>query len=550
MPPIYLAAGSEHGDIIGDIFETGKKYVGSDTTGIVVAGQPFRYGFAVYKNNNFLTPANQVVLPFPPESISIDEPAATSIIHTQNSGKWIERRGQLTKTITISGTTGFNFEPRLFAAARRVLPQAVVVEQEGPTSGLAQFITLRNLFRWYWLTFSNEDFKDVRASTVFAFINEKDDEAWIVEPISFRMTRTAPRNKFTYNYDIVMQTVAPLEDAVLLPDNLSIVQTLRNAATVLFNTANEIRRLTESASTLLTSVTGVVAETVADLRNTALSIGEALERAADVQGAIKLGLKDVIQGHKDIEPAWMGKVERLDEVAEAVETETGVDPIPFEVRADVLELCRLISLLAGREELFAPDFKETWDAAVADMDLSYGLNNYDFLKNIFADAAGVRQVTILPEDTIYKIAVRELDSAERFHELVVLNNLKPPYLSPDPENRKPNTLSPGDSILVPATGVQNASSVLITTNVYEDPTFKGRIDLITSGLVLTLGLGPDDVWITNQWSGFTLEVADGSGLGQTSVIESNDDAGEITLTLALEVLPSAGDLVKLYLVRA
>jgi len=58
-------------------------------------------------------------------------------------------------------------------------------------------------------------------------------------------------------------------------------------------------------------------------------------------------------------------------------------------------------------------------------------------------------------DTVQTIAARELGNPDRFKEIVVLNNLKPPYIDPA---GGANVLKPGDKIKLPSQGPVNRPS--------------------------------------------------------------------------------------------
>lgn len=57
----------------------------------------------------------------------------------------------------------------------------------------------------------------------------------------------------------------------------------------------------------------------------------------------------------------------------------------------------------------------------------------------------VREVRIQNNDILERIAQREYGDASRWVDLVVINNLKPPYISPDGGD---GVLKPGQNILV------------------------------------------------------------------------------------------------------
>jgi phage baseplate assembly protein W len=63
---------------------------------------------------------------------------------------------------------------------------------------------------------------------------------------------------------------------------------------------------------------------------------------------------------------------------------------------------------------------------------------------------GYRFVEIQYGDTLQAIAVRELGDASRWHDLISLNSLVPPYITDDPAQAGPGVLLSGSLITVPA----------------------------------------------------------------------------------------------------
>ena len=93
------------------------------------------------------------------------------------------------------------------------------------------------------------------------------------------------------------------------------------------------------------------------------------------------------------------------------------------------------------------------------------------MKTIAAPA--VRYVDVHYGDSLQRIALRELGDASRWLELIILNDLRPPYVV-DPSQKGDRLVSPGDKIMVPAPG----SSV--SANLDVDAVL-GRDLLLTNG---------------------------------------------------------------------
>lgn len=64
---------------------------------------------------------------------------------------------------------------------------------------------------------------------------------------------------------------------------------------------------------------------------------------------------------------------------------------------------------------------------------------------------GYRLVETRRGDTLQRVAARELGNAERWYELVFINQLRPPYLTDDSTAAGPGVLVTGSSLSVPAT---------------------------------------------------------------------------------------------------
>jgi hypothetical protein len=71
--------------------------------------------------------------------------------------------------------------------------------------------------------------------------------------------------------------------------------------------------------------------------------------------------------------------------------------------------------------------------------------------------AGFRFVEIRQDDTLQKIAARELDDANLWRELIAINDLAPPYLTGDLALAGPKVKRFGQSLAVPATTAPSAS---------------------------------------------------------------------------------------------
>ncbi len=536
-------------DILQDPAVTGANYTGVGNMLALGGGQPCKYGFILASNSqvaaDLVVGTQQVVLSLNPQAISQDEPAATNITYTQNAGKYIERRGQVSKTITLQGTTGYTPTPKVPAALRSSLPQPLIIQQEGPVSGLAQFIQLRNLLRRYWQIFSDDAFIPLRQKTLLIFINGKDDESWVVEPMAFRMDRASPANKFTYQYSITLQTIAPVEALVFDPDILTDYQKVGNALSQVAQAYNTITAAAAVIGTALSTLAGAARDALQAVSAVAQIGAQALDGLVNGTKQV-IGVGKVFTGQvDDIKNSYMGAWNNLLGIADYTRALYGVDPMPFAVHQAMASIALTMADLSSRKELFAMDFPQTWQQTLQNYTPSYGFGGYNQDLVAPLQKGAVQETTILPGDSLQNIAVRELGNAERVMELVVLNQLKPPFISPSQTDRAPNTLAPGDTLLIPAQSpAESGPRALVRTSVFSDPNLTSLVTAVVSTSQIAIDTRGRNFRI-NQWAGFTVDVV---GLGVSRIVVSND-ASSLTLDAPLPGSPALGSMVRLHLVR-
>jgi hypothetical protein len=561
MPALLPASIREKGEIFQDTAKIGSNYtgIGGITAGFSLNPRKLRYGFILIPHGALTDPSKwaQVVLPYAPEAISQDEPAATAITFTQNSGKYIERRGQITKAITISGTTGFEPHPKTGALVRSFLSSGTIAAQEGPNTGYADFLKLRNLFRSYQAVFSDDTYKDQRDDTFFVWVNEKDDEQWVVEPTNFRMSRQTPKNKFTYHYEISFTTIAPLDNVQLSRDPLTLFQKIANVLRIISEIAETIMSAIEGFTQLMAFAAGALKEAADLVANVANRVAQSLNALAQGFRSL-LDVRELIAGPASLlsttQASFQAALENFESVGEELAKpggQIGFDPIPTEARQSLYTVAENMALLSGRLELYQQTFSGedgSWAQATRYTDPSYGFGGYNTNLTAPLVMEGVQEGTILPGQDIQGVAQMLLGSSERFMELVVLNNLKPPYISPSQEERAQNTLAPGDPILYPASGTPDGSRTSVKTTVFADPTFTGRV-LVGGSTVCQLEVYGTQ-WRDNQWQGFTVTITEGPGAGEERKILANTaDTIVVSSASPWTVTPTTSSVMRLFLRR-
>ena len=158
-------------------------------------------------------------LDIPPQAITQKENFATNIQATRR-GVIVESEGVIFKDIVIQGTTGvfpgkrdsYGQDRANFAdftkkpeKAKGVDSEKGVSKSDKVVSGYAEFLALRAFF----LNYSEEKVAK-RGSLFLVFINEKDQQALLVEPLEFVMERNS-KAPLQYQYRIVLKCIGTLE---------------------------------------------------------------------------------------------------------------------------------------------------------------------------------------------------------------------------------------------------------------------------------------------------------------------------------------------------
>lgn len=199
---------------------TGNAYPGAGRV------ENLRYGFAIMESQKTgklsLRTAEIYYLQVAPQSIQQKEVFATSVQATRK-GVTVESEGVVFKDIVISGNTGIfpgerasgtNPVPNFKDFTKPPLPAAGVDPATGKSprsesktySGYEEFLSLRQFF----LKYAKEKV-DKRGALFFGFINEKDNQYLIVEPMEFTMERNS-RSPLTYDYRIVLKAIGSIDD--------------------------------------------------------------------------------------------------------------------------------------------------------------------------------------------------------------------------------------------------------------------------------------------------------------------------------------------------
>jgi len=198
-----------------------------------------RYGFAIFSGDQVTgggiaaaeTNSDTYYLDIPPQAITQKEIFATNIAATRK-GIIVETEGVIFKDIMIQGTTGVfpgqrgKFEgsqSQIFAGGNITDPPkepagvdpATGRSKNSKTStvtGYEEFLGLRQFF----LRYASEKVKS-NGNKFLVFLNEKDGQSLLVEPLEFTMERNS-KAPLQYNYRIVLKAIGTL-NALFVKNN-------------------------------------------------------------------------------------------------------------------------------------------------------------------------------------------------------------------------------------------------------------------------------------------------------------------------------------------
>lgn len=502
-----------------------KNWLGN-TKAVTSKSAKLRYGFAIVnaadinKGKLIFSESDPLVyyLDIPPQQITQRENFATNISATRK-GVIVESEGVVFKDITIKGTTGvFPGDRGGFAGPQANLKDITApptepagVSDEGLSkrsnvkvvTGYQEFMMLRQFF----LKYAHDKVK-VNGDLFMIFINEKDNQALIVEPLDFTMDRNA-KSPLTYNYSISLKAIGSFNSLFTRPsadDATDIFQKIGNVSANISAGIGQVRAainvtssslqktfqaidqtvngplrqvqfalqdLSEGISNTLSLPTILArnfTSTIAGIRENAASIGTSLgfnnsedSKAAAAQTTQQNLVLDRIQNDSRVAMP-------REFVANTRDTMTGLtedladafnlsDPLYNEIKGriptNIPGPLKVVSdeefLLLGNMQTLSDSLNQvlaTNDAFQTEIE-----ETYQETKNAFGPSliditppATVRQVRIQRNDTLERLSQRELGNAIRWTEIVIINKLKPPYIDVDGGD---GVKRPGDTLLVP-----------------------------------------------------------------------------------------------------
>lgn len=429
--------------------------------------------------------------PTPPRQYEVSEMAATTIVATQNGGKFIESHGNIFKDIRIAGTTGLRPNPK---SLNNLLPGAVssatgvtlsvpktiqgyLKDERGldpqEATGFDDMIFLRNIFRMYFDLKKRNDFA---RRIVMIWTYAKESERYVVEPISFTTSRDSS-NPMSHNYNIQLRTLYRFDAKLSLTEKYDALKRLKSIAAGVQFVKQGLRDLSvviEQLSGALDFITQLPTQIADTLVSSTLSVMVALTKLTSIGGRLEAvgerfiermesqakefeRLATIVVNGREIgiPRPFTTKIETSSAAAGSIPV---IDPnaalaiLRNEAIRAALLVIRTANRLRYQEYLFQQPRQQT----VTDIARAYNVDGQaPFSTGSALDPhntvipASAREEEIKGNETIRDVAKRLLGSAEFWKMLAILNNLKPPYIATATGD---GVLAPGSKILIPQLG--------------------------------------------------------------------------------------------------
>jgi len=392
-------------------------------------------------------------------------------------GTVVEHHGVTHKDIMISGTTGISPNRREAGALSNSGRPALPVLTSGH-SGFEEFHELRSYLRVYSemkrVEVPERDVTGSKKEMRLVFKNYKDSEYLFVEPIKFTMKRSSQRPHL-YDYTIQLKAIGVANVSIKAEQGvMALIADVDSAIDTIAVGVNVALKIISGA---LPVITRVVRDFSHNILNQVRSVNQALQLIRNGKKAI-LGdppsSYPILPTAADPNPRTLqiapsdlpqitreyilGLIDTIEDAENNLSDAYGIDmsvynsvigrtptvPGPsggttyqqFQILNAIASMKRAMLLLASQDSLFEKNIFQVNLEAIQASGEVYS----------FQTPQSVRKVEILGGDTIQTIAGRELENVDRYRDLILLNNLIPPYID---SVASTGVLTVGDKILIP-----------------------------------------------------------------------------------------------------
>jgi hypothetical protein len=395
-----------------------------------------------------------------PQELSQDEIFAIQVTPTFK-GILVEHQGLTLRDIVISGTTGLS----PLRGSGGALSTGRPAFGSGH-SGFEEFHELRNYFRVY-AEAKRRPKSDKNPELRMIFRNLKDKENLIVEPQRFKLKRSSAKSTL-YNYTIEMkgigrETYNPPGKGNWIDKTFAFLDAVEtgfsDASKIIKGALGFVKKTKRDVADTILGPLDAAVGLIQTFRNEGQQIIDETTSFFNVLNAqariLENDLLDALGRENEQWNATQGRIPTVRGLSGRVSTYE-----ELQVLNAVQKIKKGCALMTQDNSLFQKDASSD----MADVEILFGN------KIKIPSPNAVKEIEIDGNDTIQTLAARELDDPDRFREIVILNGLKPPYIS---ATGGEGVLKPGDKIVIPqddgdssgASGVTNGKEYNITKDM-------------------------------------------------------------------------------------
>lgn len=373
-----------------------------------------------------------------PQEKTQDEIFAVEISPTFK-GVLVEHQGILLREITISGTTGISPKRKMAGALSNGRPALA-----GGHSGYIEFQELRNYLRMY----AESKRKEGGSKWALVFRNYKDNEHFIVEVKRFKEKRKSMLYYYTIEMVAIGRASPPRRKKFF---KTSFFDMLDKIVTAISDAAQLLSALGPFLVGIMSDFVDMILKPLESIVKSLQSIkksGKALlsgEFTRKFFQTLKGRLRELSNNINDLLGRDMKTFNQYAGRTPTLSGQSGRESTYSELSVlNALQVCeRAINAILQDNTIFTEDrnAEASKVESLYDDRISLTLSNTS------------REVTINGNDNIQTIAARELGDPDKFREIVLMNNLKPPYITTEDDTTSGSrVLRPGDTLLIPQQG--------------------------------------------------------------------------------------------------
>lgn len=519
-------------------------------------------------------------------------PAALNITYLLEGDKHIEHRGRVRGQQTISGTSGFlaamphgmdkitRSRAGSITALQNLITEGGSLTELGERSGYGWFHRFVRIFELYWLV-KRLGSAAVARATKFIWLNTKDDQLMVIEPSPLRWRRSARQDTFTYKWTFSFEVIENFKGDVdvingpispkkldtyqeILAGKNALVQQINNlsalltkgtdiviqAVKVFMEPINGLIEIADAVSTVASTLLRETGRLATEILNTGAGVFEAFDRIGlgsdnaivkafnQVYISVTMAAERVIQAfHKMLAPRpWMKREKERQRYQGGTPSEkygipTSDRSSEENARNSVVRNPSAVDPAGIGTSPYGTGMVDIFNRHVE------GAYEDQFKGSYNTARLGI----IMPGDTIFDVAKREMGDARSWHTLVLENDLQPPYIvTPGRDTMgMGRVLRQGDRIRIP-TWRSESSPILdyyfALTNQEGNriPQFTGFAQpSIGSNITITdpARTTLEKMWTPGALRGFQVSIVAGTGYLEQRVVRDNT---EDTISLSLQ----------------